>query len=607
MAEAAQPEHREVAPCPVPFWLLAELLAVDAPFWGKWRLAGARGSNDRPGRIFLDMSQGPPADAAARRATLAIDPGGPASAAETALAATPLGWLLRCPGPRGEVCAMEAEAEGAVALALALSLHGGMRWLDSTGPSGSAERPRGPEPGRAGLGSDDTLVEYCFRSVRGWDMRASRFFGTWGDRDFFQILAVAGLKRVMVSHTVRDCPVTVSALTGVLDHGPNPYHTRPRHFAGDLRSSRCTDLDDATVIFGGEERLEEAVRSAALEAGTAATQVHFGCDFHMIGDDAAGVCRRLREEGLRVELMNPPLPRFTDESSSDWWKTVLTPACPPPESREPFAVNLAGLAWPDDPCLAELSGLLGQFGVSVRARLFPGGDGMRDHARAAVTVASPWTPVARVLSPLLGERGFATIAPPAPYGPRGTQAWLEAVLAAVGAAAPDPGACEAWIHEAFPQWRSLREAAGDFTVALVADFGTAGEMCGPAFFFGLDPTAFLLDLGFRVHVLGPGAAAARAGLPALPPEWLERLSATELALEEDPLEAVAGLGLRLVYCDALLTLPLKERGLTPWSIDDLHPGLGGAEKSLRRLLSLARRRLYSDFGGHLKSPGGTGP
>lgn len=594
-------EHRLIRPGLEPFLgLLAELLVPEKPFWGQWRLSTARVSEELPGRILLEMSDGPAAGGAGRRALLAFDPRGRVSAGETPLADTPLGLLLRCGGPKGEISPMTQESEGAVALALTLALHGDMRWADSRDGADGDARPRSPESGLVGIGADDTLVEYCFRSAREWDMRASRFFGTWGDRDFFQILAVAGVQRTMVSHTVRDCPVTVSALTGILDHGPNPYRTQPRHFAQGLRASRCTDLDDTTVIFGGEQRLEQVARAAAEEAGPRTTQVHFGCDYHMIGDDAAGVCRRLAEEGLRVELMNPPLPRFTDETASDWWKRVLAPASAPPEKRKPLTVNLAGFAWPDDPALADLAGLLERFGVKVLGRFFPGAAGMEEHAAAALTATSPWAPVRKILAPLLAERGFTTIAPAAPYGARGTQAWLEAVLAKVGAAPPDPGFCELLIKERSPDWESLRKSAGERSIGLICDFGSAAEMCGPSFFFGLEPISFLLDLGFRVHVLGPRAAEVREGLSALPRAWLDRLRVVELAPEADPLEAARREGLRLVYCDALLTMPLKERGLTPWSIHDLEPGLLGAERSLRRLLGLSRRRLYSDFGKHLR-------
>lgn len=457
--------------------------------------------------------------------------------------------------------------------------------------------PKTPAPGS--LGADDTLLDHCYRSARAWDMRTSRFFGTWGDRDFFSLLSMPGTERTALTHAVRDCQLVAAPLTGMLDQGPNPFRTPPRSFTAELRRIGCTDLDDVSAVTGGEERLEQAARQAACAAGCSGVRVHFGCDYHVIGDDVPGICRRLEQEGLPVELLNPPLPRFTDSSSSNWWRSVLAPACAPQAAREPLSVNLAGFAWPQTRALGELCGLLETLGVRVLGRFLPGRAGMERHAHAALSVLSPWQPVLDVLAPILAERGFATIKPAAPYGVRGTQAWLASVLAALGQPAPDPRHCEDRLLKTSADWPSLRQAAGEITVGLVADFGSALELCEPAFFFGLEPVPLLLDLGFRVKLIGARAAEALQSLTALPPQWRTRASALEWDPRAGTLDAVRGQGLSLIYCDALFSRPLKALGLTPWSIADLEPGLAGAERSLRRLLCRARLRLYAEHGGFL--------
>ncbi|HEY6098283.1 MAG TPA: hypothetical protein VIW03_02570, partial [Anaeromyxobacter sp.] len=170
---------------------------------------------------------------------------------------------------------------------------------------------------------------------------------------------------------------------------------------------------------------------------------------------------------------------------------------------------------------------------------------------------------------------------------------------ALGLAPPSPAEWRARVETLAPALESLRDAAHGFRLGLLADFGTAPELCSPAFFFGFDPLACFLDLGFEVHVIAALASSLEARRAAMPAGWRERLHLHDLGADADPLPHVRRLALNLVYCDAHTSLPVKRQGAHPFSICDLEPGVAGAARGLRRLLCRARSSFYAEFGRHL--------
>ncbi len=574
--------------------LLSGLLEPGLPFWHGWSLAAA---TEHPGaapavELHLVAPDG------ATDATVVIDGSRACPPGFEPVTATPLGLLARRRAP-ADAARVELHPERGIALALRLSLHAGMRWGAAPAPSarGAAAGPDGTRAATA-VGGHGTLVGYCFRSARAWDMPASRFFGTWGDRDFFELLSLAGEEdATWVFHAGRECQMATAGLSPSIDQGANPYSARVNPMRHVVGTARFTDLDEASVIGGGEARLTAALAQAGRRGPV---RVHLGCDYHVIGDDVPGICRCAREGGTDVEFLNPPLPRFTDASAGQWWRQLVTREGLASTPRSASTVNLVGLCWPAAPVAPELRDLLAASGIQVGSVFFPGRDAaFAEHARAARTVASPWTPVQTTIVAVMAERGFSVLSPPAPYGERPTLAWVSAVAEALGIPPPAPAEWRRRASALAPALPGLRDAARGVRVGLLADLGTAAELCSPAFFFGLDPLALLLDLGFDVHVVARGAGAIEPRRSTFPPEWRDRLHLHEIVDGADLLPHVRRLSLELVYCDALGALPVKRAGAHPFSIRDLEPGLQGATRSLRRLLGRARSRLYAEFGRHL--------
>ncbi len=134
-------------------------------------------------------------------------------------------------------------------------------------------------------------------------------------------------------------------------------------------------------------------------------------------------------------------------------------------------------------------------------------------------------------------------------------------------------------------------------VALVADWGTVPEMVSPAFFFGLDPVRFLVDLGFQVTLVGPLAGQAAALAADLPGAGAARVEALEVDRDApDLIERVRDLAPDLVYCDRDDPGGALATGAVPFGVGDLEFGVGGARRSLRRLLARAGWRLPRRMG-----------
>ncbi|NOZ02401.1 MAG: hypothetical protein GXP54_10995, partial [Deltaproteobacteria bacterium] len=510
---------------------------------------------------------------------------------ERTLRTTTLGALTRVepktPGPRLE------GAERALALVLALSLHDLMQWGPAPEDDEESDRPGpdGPTPDdkdRRPTLSDESLVDHCFRTGHPWHIMPSRFFNSWGDKDLFILYSLFGEQSPIVFHGNRECQITKGQLTPRFGHGPSPYSNRAgvRDFL--IRKMRLTDTDDATTVFGGTERLENVVGDTLKEHPDEEVRILSGCDAHVVGDDVIGTCRIMKRQGCRVTCLKPPMPRFSDSLGRNWWEVFLEAGDRTVEPL-PDTVNLVGFDWPGSRVSVELEDLLARVGVRVAASFLPGCvPGLAEQAtRARVTIASPWTPVQQVIVPVLRDKGFEVLSPPAPYGEAGTRAWVDAVVDALGLPRPSDDDWARWREEIAGDIERLRREASGITAGLIADRGTVAELRSPSFFFGFDPGLVLADLGLNVVLAGHNAAGG-----AMKGDHEDRISQVEYDPETDPMPLIREHGMDLVWCDLDDTTHVKREGASPISIRDFQPGLAGAARTLGRLLSRARIRLY---------------
>lgn len=577
--------NREMPPLePSPFGLwrcLAWQVAPGVPFFGPWTLAEVEFlGRGRPG-LRLVLSR---ADEVGDLRRLVLDPEARPREGEVPLAWCPLGLLSR--GAASPIPA-NGGPEAALALVLSLSVPRGLRWAsppvgDPAAPAVSPDRP-----GR----EDDSLLVHSYRTDHEWHDPRSRFFGTWGDRDWFILVALLDRPTPVVFHGNRECQQVRQPLSDRMVHGANPFTPARRSWSWLVRETHFTDTDDRAAVFGGEDRLGGLLERLRAACPDREVRVLVGCDAEMVGDDVPRVCRAARQQGHAVECFNPPLPRFTDALDRNWWRVFLA-ARDRGVTRDPRTVALAGYQWPGHPGLVEVEALLRAFGIGVAVRFLPGQgpDIGSSVGRAAVTLLSPWHPVQDVLVGPLREEGLRVESPALPYGVDATRRWLDAVLALLGMPATTDEAWDHVVREAAPDIADLRGRASGLRVALVADWGTVPEMVSPAFFYGFDPVRFFVDLGFALVLVGPRATEAVEGLSPAEVQRIETLDVDRDA--PDLIERVRRLSPDLVYCDREDPGEALGTGAVPFGIGDLEFGLQGARRTLRRLLARAGWRLH---------------
>ena len=581
--------NRELPPLePDPFGLwrcLAWQVVPQAPFFESWTLESVTFlGRERPG-FRLSLCSSGDSD---RRLALALDASGRCGAGETPLAKTPLGLLTRM-DPHREADPVRsgsaASPEAALAFILTLSAPPGIAWAQE--PAGEPPEPPAAPPDRPGR-EDDSLIVHSYRTDHEWGEPRSRFFGTWGDRDFFILLALVDHPSATVFHGNRECQQVRQPLSDRFAHGANPFIPARREWAWLAHETHFTDTDDQAAVFGGEERLQRVLSDLKTDAPDREVRVLLGCDAEMVGDDVPYVCRMASREGRAVECFNPPLPRFTDALARNWW-AFFVQGRDRSVTPDPAAIALAGFQWPAHPDLVEVEGLLAESGVRVALRMLPGQspDIRSALGGCAATIASPWHPVQQVLGEVLKAEGLRVESFPMPYGERGARRWLDEVLSALGLPRVREDRWRSIVSRLAPDLPAMRREAARLRVGLAADWGRVPEMVSPAFFYGLDPVDFLTDLGLHVVLLGPAATEAARQNP-VPGHAVEAL---DLDHEQVPAQ-VREAGLDLVYCDRNDPASVAALQAVPFGIADLEFGLSGAQRTLGRLLARARLRLH---------------
>jgi len=559
--------------------LLGDAVRSGQPFWHGWRLEGVDADPAGPSRrLVLRLRE-------SRGAGLEMVLDTQAADGAAALLRSPLGTLAirsdgRKPGQKGSP---EGRPEAALGYLLGKGIHERMRWRAPAQP--------GTQPRPASTELRSSLAENCFRSGVSWRGYSSRFFNVWGDVDHFGLTAALGNYEPVsyLAHASRECVYSSTVLSGNLKYHSSPWGAVSFLKPGEYGSYHITDISNAALVSGGEGLLAEAIRQVSRAAPERRIVVTGNCDYHVIGDNVADVCRRCATKPGSVVYMNPPLPGFREVDSSNWWidflKTVpFTKARPAARS-----VNLAGFGSHDEAPVRELVALLERAGIKVQSVILPNisPGAVEAFGRAELTVLSPWLPVAEILEKPLRRQGVRVIKPPAPYGIAGTRRWLAAVAAALGVRPLSAAAFARCAAEAAPEFAALRRRSRGRAVGFVCDVGSPEELCSASVFFGLDLAAFFTELGFAPVVFSRG----RQRKPPAPGVRVAALDARA------PLrELLRREGVGLVYCDVCRGASVKRAGATPFAVEDLRAGLRGAQKTLGRLLGLAELETYGRYG-----------
>jgi hypothetical protein len=244
--------------------------------------------------------------------------------------------------------------------------------------------------------------------------------------------------------------------------------------------------------------------------------------------------------------------------------------------------------------------LLGEFGVHVHARLFPQLDGRDLDAlnRAALWVSTPWAPMVETIGSSLEAAGVQAMRLAAPYGVDGTHRWVSRILEALGQPAPSREAWDEVVARRAPGLAPLRTQAAAMELGFVVPEPCLAEVAAGEFFFGLEPFAFLRDLGFRLSLV------TTRYLPGSPEPDLGALLRTGTSdgitlLRKRPGERVVDAVRRatapLFYTDYPADARLAAAGRMPFNSRQLEPGLEGAARTAERLVRLARVPFFARY------------
>lgn len=526
----------------------------------------------------------------------------PVATAGVVITQTPLGPLVRLGDPQAQDRA--APLDGPLGFIFSRALPLDARW-------GEAADPALDDAGLRALKEKNTsLIGDCSGGgPEEMDVRRSRFFDVWGTADALGNSASVAVRddRVLLMHASRECALATNTLSGDLAVGMRPWGPEPVDLSLSPANYLVTDVDDASIVMGGEERYQEALLDGLSRRPDGEVIVFQGCDYHMIGDDVRGACRRCAAgDGDRVRFMQPEIPQFQEMDSRSWWGNFLSACADAGAARSAGPqVNLVGFGPPRSEGVLAATALLESIGVRVGASAlpFPSDGAVERWGEAWMSLVSPWLPVDEAFTHFLRKHGHPHAILPLPYGVEGSRAWAGAVLAALDLPPLAGDAFDALVRVAAPRLPALiqRAETSRGRIGIVFDKGSLEEILAPTFFFGGSPLDLFCGVGFDVTFVhapqqGPALEPGDAALSDL----ARRGANFEAWAPGTAIEAVLeGSGFDLIYCDALDTDFVRRAGAVPLDIRNLGMGLASVSRNIEHLLAGQRLQLYRRRRAHL--------
>jgi len=353
-----------------------------------------------------------------------------------------------------------------------------------------------------------------------------------------------------------------------------------------------TNVIDVDVIEGATPLLERLLESVRRHMKPEMVMVNCTCVPQMVGDDVEDVVARERSASPWPVL-------YKDQSTEDPFERNLAMMAAafrdaPPVERDPAAVNLVGFARGRD--RDELAALLGSLGVRVNRYLVPEVSPAvaSGYLAAPLQVLYPNPAWERLYESLVRPLDCRTVAAPAPYGPRGTADFLVAVADALSRSDLADRAREEVGAFAARTWQPLVAAPSRHRLGLIAETRSLHRLSAAAGLWGLPLVPLLLEMGFRVGVAIVAEPGGREAADRACEAWRGGVDAAVVETPADLDAWLAGSGVGPVFSDYAFDDRLVSRGHATFSARVFEKGLLGAERTIRRLLDLARMTCYRD-------------
>lgn len=197
----------------------------------------------------------------------------------------------------------------------------------------------------------------------------------------------------------------------------------------------CTDMDESTMVFGGNDRLRNLLERLVSE-GRKNFVVITACPPGIIGDDVTGVCEGIESSHPDVKIA---VLKEDGNATGDFMQGTidaaigLTRKFSVPGGKKPLSVNLLGAKTLSSYSMSEISqveGFLNDLGVTVNC-ILPGITdvvGLKDVSCAAVNLnLSTDSFCDRIAMFLKDEYGMETLTIPVRGGIGGSSDWIRCV------------------------------------------------------------------------------------------------------------------------------------------------------------------------------------
>ncbi len=418
---------------------------------------------------------------------------------------------------------------------------------------------------------------------------------------------------VPVLHADRECAGFASYLTGVTETVYLPQAGMRPSFDY-LRRVRIVDTNELDAVMNGcQSKLTDLVKKSMDEHDPELMIVMGTCVSRVIGDDVAMAV----EDSGAAERGVPTLWLETTATERDQHHRILWDRLVELFQRETSngdqpSVNLLGYGYWRTESVGELTNLLESVGVHHNASMIPSFEieELRRFGAARLNLVYPSMHIRDSLLSVKPKLLAPTLEAPAPFGLRGTRAWLDSVLSFFGREAVTDDWMAGALGPLRERWEGLRAQAASLRVAIVLTsdhFGSQDPLArhGLRWFDALQEMGFLLDL-FVIPAPNrePDAVASDAAVAAARAVLDDRSShritqVPSFALLQDALRAS---GANLLYTEVPQDRRATTVGLTAVNFLDFHMGFDGACRTLERLLHLARVPFNRRYGRYLPRP-----
>lgn len=368
-----------------------------------------------------------------------------------------------------------------------------------------------------------------------------------------------------------------------------------------------TDLDEDDVIFGNPAKLAGLLAYVTSRPNPRHKLIFFSntCVPTVVGEDVESMVKRARAKGQRPILYLTVTPR----SMSNVFQSLLVQRRLQAEQKglpvRARSINLVGFG--RGRARDELEQLLAQAELSTNVRLLPelAPELVDELPRASLNVFCPNRLWQHLYDQLVADTRMEHVMPPAPYGWQGTRRWLLHVSEAMHME-PATAAAAFEMHAArwAQRWHELQQQARDYRLGLVVRDQEAYYLTSPDATWGIPLLSLLEEMGFGLEVLvavsepSLAASAARSIRACLSQPGRHFIRAFDsfaflrARLRDSPAHAFVSYH--------TFDWRLTESGKSIVSLAQFEPGVGGAVRTLERLVGICRTPFYRRYAKYLR-------